>query len=244
METYLNKRRMKKLALGIVIITFGSLMLGLNLGFIDSSIRYIVYSWQMLLIAIGFVHLFDKEKYTTGLILIAIGGVFLLRKMEVYDASVFKVLLPVLVIAVGLLIIFKKNIFKPHSKLKEKFKKANVFDAEFVDEDKMDEINIFGGSKKKIHSKNFKGGDIISIFGGSEINLLDAELSDGINTIECVAIFGGIVLIVPSDWTVKTEMVSIFGGFNDKRYKLETPNGDKLLIIKGVALFGGGEIKN
>jgi len=40
-------------------------------------------------------------------------------------------------------------------------------------------------------------------------------------------------------------LVPIFGGFSDKRIK--DPNRvyeeDKLLLIKGLVLFGGGEIK-
>lgn len=242
MKNYQNKLRMKQLALGLVIIAFGSVILGFNLGFLDSSYQNIVYSWQMLLLAIGFVHLFDRERYATGLILMAIGGIFLMRKMEIYSTNVFSVLWPSLVIIVGFLVIFKRNMFKP--RLKCRHTKDSVFDTFTVGQDKMEEINVFGGSKKKIHSKNFKGGEIVSVFGGSEIDLLDAQLADGIHTLECVAIFGGVVLFIPSDWTVKIETVSIFGGFNDKRYTYETSNSEKVLVIKGVALFGGGEVKN
>ena len=54
----------------------------------------------------------------------------------------------------------------------------------------LDSVTIFGNVKKLVYSKNFKGGDIVSIFGGSEINLTQADFSGSIS-IEMVQIFGG-----------------------------------------------------
>ncbi len=76
-----------------------------------------------------------------------------------------------------------------------------------------------------------------------EINLLQSTISKEGAHIELVAAFGGLNLIVPSDWTVKTEVVSIFGGFADKRI-LSAVSPDKQLTVKGVCIFGGGEIKS
>ena len=47
-----------------------------------------------------------------------------------------------------------------------------------LDEDYIDEVSIFGGTKKKISAQNFKGGKITTVFGGSEINFLDTQLSN------------------------------------------------------------------
>ena len=73
----------------------------------------------------------------------------------------------------------------------------------------------------------------------------NCKLADGDNVLEIIAIFGGTTLIVPNDWRVNLDILPIFGGFGDKRIK--DPNKTFLegrsLIIKGVVLFGGGEIK-
>lgn len=57
--------------------------------------------------------------------------------------------------------------------------------------------------------------------------------------------FGGYTIIVPQDWNIIIDIVPVFGGFSDKRIK--DPNrvyeDDKILIIKGFVLFGGGEVK-
>ena len=88
------------------------------------------------------------------------------------------------------------------------------------------------------------GGDITNIFGGTEINLTQADIQ-GVATIDVTTIFGGAELIVPSHWSVKSEIVTIFGGVEDKRTVAtitETP--EKALVLKGTIIFGGIEIKS
>lgn len=240
MFVFHKEKKMKKIVLGIIIILGGSLMLGFNHGFIDDSYRHIVYSWQMLLIAIGIVELFDKERFATGIILLLVGGAFMIKKLVGYDEYFMKAFWPTLIILFGLMIIFRNVFFKNRMKF---FKREMNCDSE-SNVDKLEEINIFGGSKKRYNNKKFKGGSMINIFGGSELNLYEADLEPGPNVLECVNIFGGMVLIVPNDWTIRLEMVSVFGGFADKRHHYDMNNADKILVIKGVSIFGGGEIKN
>ena len=73
-----------------------------------------------------------------------------------------------------------------------------------------------------------------------------SELAKGSAYIDVTAIFGGAVLIVPENWNVKTDLVTIFGGFSDKRtITSETKDGEEsVLYVKGVVMFGGGELKS
>ena len=108
------------------------------------------------------------------------------------------------------------------------------------------DVSIFGGGSKHYQSENFKGGSITAIFGGSEIDLLDCKLAEGENVIDIFAMFGGTTIQAPSDWRIEINTVPIFGGFSDKRRR--DPNlvtrEDRILKIKGLVIFGGGEIKN
>ena len=74
-----------------------------------------------------------------------------------------------------------------------------------------------------------------------------AKLAPGKNYIDVLAIFGGLKLIVPEDWHVKIDVISIFGGFSDK-HRLHPYNNDiqpnSELVIKGFVLFGGGDIRS
>lgn len=108
----------------------------------------------------------------------------------------------------------------------------------------LDVAAIFGSVKKTIMSKHFRGGEVVSVFGGSHINLLHAEM-DGPVEVAVVNIFGGTTLVIPHNWEVKSEAVAIFGGVEDKRnFPHITQVPSKTLILKGFSMFGGLEIKS
>lgn len=117
-------------------------------------------------------------------------------------------------------------------------------DESYSSEDFVNTTCIFGGTKKVVLSKNFKGGDLVNVFGGAEIDLTQADINDKA-VIEVTAIFGGATLIVPSNWEVKSTVITIFGGINDKRkIAALTEQTGKKLILKGTVIFGGVEIKS
>ena len=107
----------------------------------------------------------------------------------------------------------------------------------------LEEVAVFGGGVKNVNSNAFRGGAMINVFGGSKIDFTNSELATGTQELNFVSVFGGSSLIIPSDWHVKIEVVSIFGNFSDKR-TLTSVDYTKTLIIKGVAIFGGGDIKS
>ncbi|KIO75475.1 hypothetical protein TH53_20130 [Pedobacter lusitanus] len=110
--------------------------------------------------------------------------------------------------------------------------------------DFIDAVNVFAGSKRQVYSKSLKGGDIVSVFGGCELDLTQADFQDNV-TLDIVAIFGGVKLIVPPSWVVRSEVSPIFGGLDDKRsVNPVTSEPIKIITIKGVALFGGVSIHN
>ena len=84
---------------------------------------------------------------------------------------------------------------------------------------------------------------MIAVFGGSKIDLSRCTLAQGEPMIEMVAVFGGTNLTVPPDWNIKVEVFNIFGGYGDKRVRGQV-DFNKTLLVKGVAIFGGGEIKS
>mgnify|MGYP003462789976 FL=1 len=76
------------------------------------------------------------------------------------------------------------------------------------------------------------------------MNLTQADF-EGQVVIDVTAIFGGTKIIVPQGWHVKSEVTAIFGGLEDKRGIMPIAEGqNKLLIIKGIALFGGVDIRS
>ena len=113
----------------------------------------------------------------------------------------------------------------------------------YSSDDYIDSTSIFGGVHKKIVSKNFKGGDITTMLGGTEIDLTQADFT-GTVRLDVTQIMGGTKIIVPPHWEVRSEVTAVFAGFEDKRQQPAMTNPDKVLIIDGTSIFGGIELKN
>lgn len=219
---------------GIMILLGVALVLN-NLDFMPWWLENIIFSWQMLLIALGAIFYFGKKEKNTGLVLMAVGGVFLIPDIFNLSYRTERFIWPAILIIVGVIILRKRHDSHWHTNVKG----ANH--ADYVDE-----LNVFGGGERLITSKNFRGGKVTCVFGGTELNLTSSQLAEGTNVLDVFAMFGGCTLIVPSDWEVKVEVTSILGGFSDKRtnpvnYLVEPK---KELIVRGTVLMGGGEIKS
>lgn len=103
---------------------------------------------------------------------------------------------------------------------------------------------IFSGVNRRLMSKNFQGGKITAAFGGADIDLTQSDF-EGVVTVQVDVIFGGVKMIVPPHWDIRTEVTNIAAGIEDKRFFREggvDPN--KVIILKGTILFGGLEIKS
>jgi predicted membrane protein len=230
--------RGKAAGLGVLVIAAGLLLLARNTGFLDESVGRIVFSWEMLLIAIGVVNILWRQSFWSGVALITMGGFFLLVNFYHMPFSTWKLFFPALIILAGL-----QMIFGP-SKLKKRLNKGPLFAQTMGSEDYFEDIAVFGGGERKIVTPQFKGGRMIATFGGSKIDLSHSGITAGDRpVIEVLAIFGGTTLIVPADWNVKVEVFNIFGGYVDKRIASHS-DYSKTLIIKGLTIFGGGEVKS
>jgi predicted membrane protein len=113
----------------------------------------------------------------------------------------------------------------------------------FSSEDYISATTVLGGVHKNILSKNFKGGDITIFMGGAELNLSQADIQ-GTAALDITQIMGGTKIVVPPNWTIRSELTSVFGNIEDKRQNIGIPNPDKVLIIDGTSVFGGIEIRN
>jgi len=232
-----NKTTDRKLIIGIILMLAGGLLLLDTFNITELPIKHYIFSWKTLLVGIGVVLLATKEKASTGFILIGLGLVFWLPSLLNYSISLSQIALPSILIGIGILVITKRG---GHNRLKNS-SKNNIGNTD----DYLDDISILGGGTKIIQSKNFKGGDITAIFGGSEFSFRDAEMAEDGCVIDVFTMFGGSKLVVPDNWVIKSDMLSIFGGFNDKRaLRPDESQPVKVLYLKGAVIFGGIEIKS
>lgn len=212
------------MVLGLFLVVIGVLFLLRNLDIID--LPWYFYSWQMLLIGIGAFNFLTGNR-SLGFIVAGIGIVFLFREIldfEFYD------LWPVILIIIGISFFFG-NRRKTGNGSRE------------VNLDVIDEMAVLGGGERVITSQNFQGGKLTALFAGHEVDLRGSKLEPGRQTIEIFTMFGGTEIKVPEDWTVKSEVTPILGGFSDKR-KVTGSDPERVLVLKGTVLFGGIEVTN
>lgn len=232
----------------VIIIAAGIILLLDGLGVVPWEVRRVLISWPMLLIVAGIYSLFSEQHRLLGYVLLGVGAIFMANKFYFFNISFWQVVWPLVLIVIGISIILKHNNTRRQLAYTERFTPDGepIVDDIGQNSDYIDEVSLFSGSEKIITSRNFRGGKITSIFGGSEINLTQAQLGPGNNNLEITAIFGGSTLIVPPEWQIKVNVTAVFGGISDKRYKRrDVPTDEtKILYINGLVLFGGGEIKS
>ncbi len=206
-----------------------------------------VFSWKMFLIGLGlFMGFKHNFKGVAWLILILVGAAFIITDIT-SNTEARKFIWPGVLIIGGLYLILRPrnswHSFDDDGNFGSS-DPALQTETTYTKDDFIDSTCIFSGSKKRIISKNFKGGDIVNIFGGNEIDLTQADMTHEA-VIEVTTIFGGTKLIIPSNWEIKSEAVMIFGGIEDKRHIVpvaEAPS--KTIVLKGTVIFGGIDIKN
>lgn len=249
-----NERRLRRFnerpLIGLLIIAAGVLILLRNL---DFPFPDFLFTWPMIVILVGFV-MAVREGFKPGgwLIVIAVGVFFLSRNFLFPDFELRTFFWPAILIAVGLSFVIGWNKM---SCRRNKISTDSNFikdDTSFVTgasvddsngEDVVDAAAVFGAVKKNVYAKNFKGGEVVCIFGGTEINLMQADFTGTIK-IEVVCIFGGATLIIPPHWQIRSEASAIFGGIEDKRPRPAGISTDKIVILDGFVMMGGIDIKS
>lgn len=252
------RKRSGSVLAGLLLLAVGSILLLKQFGV---AFPAWLFTWPMLLIAFGLLAGAGNAFRDPGWVIISgIGVVFLLDKIWP-NIPIYHFIWPVLIIALGLIIILAPRRHKLWHRQEERWKEyngqTNMLNADTATEtpdvtetlkykrsgDGIEVVSIFGNIKKNVYTKKFTGGDIVSIFGGAEINLTQADFEDTI-VIEMVQIFGGAKLIVPPHWQIRSEMVAIFGGIEDKRTPVANFDPNKVVILNGTTFFGGIEIKS
>lgn len=236
MKVFEENEKKGRLVTGIFLLGFGVTLLAKKMGV---ELPWWLFSWQMFLIALGaYIGIKHNFQNISWIILMVIGTVFLWDEM-VDGTNLKPFFWPIMLIAAGIFI-----IFKPKGYGKSEFWREFKTNSSYNIGDGIESINIFSGSKKNIISKDFKGGEVINIMGGTDLNLMQADIQGKV-LIESVNIMGGTKIIMPAHWALHSEVVSIFGGVDDKRpIKSDLSSAEKIIILQGVNIFGGIDIKS
>jgi predicted membrane protein len=242
---------------GFFLLVAGCLLLAYKMG---APLPGWLFTLPTLLIALGlFIGIKNRFSHPLWLVLTGV-GVFLSLDTWFPGLDAKQYTAPGIIIMIGLIFMFRprrgwrkeraawRQQWKEQwrdayaNTLKEEEKKTPA--GEMADGEFIDSVIAFGGLKKKIVSKKFLGGDITCFMGGAEIDLTHADVQGHV-VLEVTQVFGGTKLIIPPHWHVKSEVVALFAGVEDKRPIQNTPvDPDKVIILRGTSVFAGIELNS
>jgi predicted membrane protein len=213
---------------GIVFIVIGLVLMLEKVGWLPPG--FALHFWPTIFIVIGLVKVAYAGGRPTGAVLIGLGVLLQLNELGITHLH-FWDLWPILIIVAGLAMLWQALI---------KEKAAVSANPEF------DAVYIFGGGDRQINTKNFKGGSLFAVFGGYKVDFYHADIEGNQAVLEANAVFGGGEIRVPENWLVSVQGVGIFGAYEDKtrHFQPDPSQPTKTLIIRGMAVFGGIEVKN
>lgn len=221
-----------KYIIGFLLIFIG-LILGLNAFGITNINLFFSGWWTLFIIIPSLVGLINDKDKTSSLIFLIIGVWLFLAERDLIEYELLvKLLLPVILISIGLLLVFK-DVLSINGKEIKKIKANN--------KDNNDYIAVFGSQDLKFDNEKIENMDLKSIFGGIKLDLRDAIIEKDI-VINTLSVFGGIDIYVPENVKVKVSSTPFFGGVDVKRRKEDSKKGITV-YLNSVCIFGGVDVK-
>jgi predicted membrane protein len=220
----MNKQLIRVLmGLGVVAVGIAALLGSFDIiNFKDFFSNY----WPLLVIAAGVLtFLSNPREFIWPLILIVAGIILEFRVLDIITVNPWQLVWPLIIVAIGLSIMFNR-----------------AHDRKNINKSELDSLSaIMSGNTTQNHSSDYKGGDITAVFGGVELDLRKAKITKEAS-INMFVLCGGVSLTVPEDWIVKSQVMPIAGGVENKAPTAGAKNSPTL-IITGDVIMGGVEIK-
>lgn len=225
--------KFKSILWGIVLVAVG-VIVGLNaLDITDIDIFFEGW-WTFFIIIPCFIGIFTQQEKFGSILGVGIGVFLLLCCQDILEFSmIWKLGLPIIIIAVGLKMIFGGVFRNKSDKVMEKIK---VDGAEI-----RKHTATFSGTDANFSGEMFCGTELSAVFGGVSCDLRNAFIEQDC-VINATAIFGGIDIFVPESVNVKVHSTAIFGGVDNKKHK-NSPENAHTIYINSTCLFGGIDIK-
>jgi predicted membrane protein len=217
--------------LGTAVVGLGLLGLGVtltldNMGLVDAG--RILPWWPLLLVLLGSSHAL-QGRWFAGTIWVLVGGALLVGNLDLADFDLLD-LWPLLLVLVG------GNL------LWGVIRGRRVTEAETADT--FSAMAVLGGVTRKITAREFAGGSATAFMGGCEIDLTSCETAGPPAEIHAFAMWGGVEIKVPEDWEVRVEGTALLGAFEDTTQRVTDTGEHKVLVVRGIAIMGGVEVKS
>jgi len=214
--------------IGVLIIAAGAVLLGGNLGLIDSHFVFRNFGpIAIFLVGAALLARRRHDQVLLGLVLMFIGAWGFATQQQWIKIHFWAVIGPLLLVLAGGSVVWRA---------------FNRPAPEGVGDAYLRSFALFSGTELR-PTVPFQGADLTAIMGGVKIDLSNAPMAGDSATIDVFALMGGTEIFVPRDWDVTVRVMSLMGGVADKRRPATAP-ATKHLIVQGMAVMGGVEIKD
>ena len=173
----------------------------------------------------------DRDKIGS-LVGVGIGVLLLLCCRDILEwEMIWKLMVPLVIVAVGLKMVISGIFGRRTSRKKKKFN---------TNGEKLKTYSVtFGAKEYNLAGEVFDGAEISAVFGAIDFDLSGAII-DHDCAIEVSPIIGGIEIILPEHVRVELDTSNMFGVTVDKTNR---ESGSPTVYISGNCMFGGVEIK-
>jgi hypothetical protein len=209
-----------------VLIAVGVLWLLDAAGVLDASAT-LDHWWPVAVIALGAGAAAAERRLSLGpTVLMVIGALLLVGQLDVVEVDA--VVWPAIAVLAGLWLLFNRGQW---SRVREQ------------ESPHQDVVALLGAAETKNRSPHFHHANVSAVLGGATLDMRDAHLDPGAS-VDALALFGGVDVIVPPGWRVELGGLPIFGGYEDKTgHNGDLPQDAPVLKVAATAIFGGVDVK-
>lgn len=224
-----------RLFLGVVAVVFGVVLVLERTGVLASG--FLAGWWPAGLALLGLLQLVfgdNSVAKVVGLCLLLLGGTLVFANLypeRLSSDSTREAVLALVLVVVGIFLIVRSLA-------------ARRLRSESAPGEHLSVFAFWSGQERRVQGASLRGGDLTAVMGGFELDLRDADLAPGEHAqLDVLVIMGGGKVRVPEDWTVECSVTPVMGGVSVKSRTLPGA-ARKLLVVRGLALMGGIEIRN
>jgi hypothetical protein len=198
--------------------------------------RDILRYWPVALIAFGVANMTqagDRGGLVRGGLMTFFGTWWLLTMLHVLPSHSWRLFWPLLLVVAGGALVaqtMQRTTEPPRGDANER---VNI-------------IGILGGGNRTSTANPFRGGDLVAVMGGGQVDLRRAIIPPGEQAIiDIVSMMGGFEIIVPESWAIDDRTFPVMGGVgNETRPAVPVGGQYPTLILRGVLFMGGVNIRN
>ncbi len=245
---------------GGILILLGILFTLDNFGLVQAGdvFRY----WPLFIVGFGLLKISQSrapEQRIGGAVLTVVGVLLLARSLHILPFRM-RELWPVLLLLFGGMLVWQSlrgrrpgvstgAELAGEGVLAGARERLGSMRGETIAGSTLNEFALMGGGDRVVRSQDFRGGEVTAIMGGFQIDLRGAVIAGDVAELEVFTLWGGVDLRVPEDWNVVVRGIPVLGVFSNSTRSAGSSVASggapgKTLVVKGMSIMGGVEVKN